>query len=254
MGTPLLKLDNVTVSFSGFKALNCLSFEVAGGGTKILIGPNGSGKTTLLDTITGKVRPVSGRVIYKGTDITNYPEHRIAQMGIRRKFQTPGVLGSLSVQDNLALAVRREKSLIYNLRPGLSSREENRVGEVLELIKLTVKKDRPAVELSHGEKQWLEIGMVVVGDPELILLDEPTAGMTGQEVGETALLIKKLTEKQTVLVIDHDMSFVEKLEGTVSVLHMGSLLREGSIQTIRQDPEVISVYLGRPKEASHAGA
>jgi urea transport system ATP-binding protein len=254
MGTPLLKLDNVTVSFSGFKALNNLSFAVAGGGAKILIGPNGSGKTTLLDTITGKVRPVSGRVIYKGKDITNYPEHRIAQMGIRRKFQTPGVLGNLTVRNNLALAVRREKNLLYNLRPGLSAIEEKRVFEVLELIKLTEKTDRLAAELSHGEKQWLEIGMVVVGDPELILLDEPTAGMTSQEVNETALLIKKLTEKQTVLVIDHDMSFVEKLEGTVSVLHMGSLIKEGDIQTIRQDPEVISVYLGRPREALNARA
>ncbi len=254
MGTPLLKLDNVTVSFNGFKALNNLSFGVAEGGTKILIGPNGSGKTTLLDTITGKVRPEAGRVVYKGTDITKFPEHRIVQMGICRKFQTPGVMGNLTVQDNLALAVRREKHLFHNLRPGLSAREEGRVADVLELIRLAEKKDRPAAELSHGEKQWLEIGMVVAGDPELILLDEPTAGMTGQEVNMTASLIKKLTEKQTVLVIDHDMSFVEKLGGTVSVLHMGSLLREGDIRSIRQDPEVISVYLGRQGKVNHARA
>ncbi len=253
MNTPLLKLEHVNVSFSGFKALDDLSFEVAGGATKILIGPNGSGKTTLLDAITGRVRVASGQVIYKGIDITTYTEDRIARMGIRRKFQTPGILGNLAVQDNLALAAQEGHGLLANLSSGLNGAGA-RVSEVLDLIGLAGKKSMPAAHLSHGEKQWLDIGMAVAGRPELVLLDEPTAGMTSREVELTAELIRELAREQTVLVIDHDMGFVEKLEGTVSVLHMGALLREGDIRTIRRDPEVISVYLGRAREPVHACA
>ena len=252
--TPLIALDSVTVSFDGFKALNNLTFSVMPGGVKVIIGPNGSGKSTLLDTIIGKVRPASGKVLYNGQDITGKAEHRIAQMGIRRKFQAPGVLGNLSVYDNLAVAVRKSKSLWGNLRLGLTKAEKARVLEVLQIIGLKEKQQMAAANLSHGEKQWLEIGIVVGSEPELLLLDEPTAGMTAQETRLTAELIKRLAEKHTVLVIDHDMAFVEQLNALISVLHMGRLLREGDMKQIREDPEVISVYLGRPKLKSHAAA
>ena len=247
MAPPLLELDRVTVSFDGFKALNELSFTLPAGGVKVLIGPNGSGKSTVLDTIIGKVQPVSGKVVFRGKEITNVPEHRIAQMGIRRKFQAPGVLGNLTVQDNLAVAVRKTKGLLGNLRIGLTASEKDRVEEVLEIVGLEEKRSMLASQLSHGEKQWLEIGMVVGSEPELLLLDEPTAGMTTQESAQTATLIKRLADRHTVLVIDHDMAFVEQLDAMISVLYAGRLLTQGDMRQIRNDPEVVSVYLGRPQ-------
>jgi urea transport system ATP-binding protein len=251
---PLLALERVTVSFNGFRALNELTYHLMPGGLKVLIGPNGSGKSTLLDAVIGRVRPESGRVLYKGVDITAMAEHRIAQMGIRRKFQAPGVLGGLSVEENVAVAVRRAKGLWANLRPGLSAQEKTSMEEVLVMVGLADKRRLPASQLSHGEKQWLEMGMVVGCEPELLLLDEPTSGMTSVETTLTAGLVRRLAERHTVLVIDHDMSFVEQLEAPVSVLHQGKLLREGDMQSIRNDPEVVSVYLGRAVTKSNAHA
>ena len=251
---PLLALEQVTVSFNGFRALNELTYHLMPGGLKVLIGPNGSGKSTLLDAVIGRVRPESGRVRYKGVDITAMAEHRIAQMGIRRKFQAPGVLGGLSVEENVAVAVRRAKGLWANLRPGLSAKEKTSMEEVLVMVGLADKRRLPASQLSHGEKQWLEMGMVVGCDPELLLLDEPTSGMTPAETTLTAGLVRRLAERHTVLVIDHDMSFVELLEAPVSVLHQGKLLREGDMQSIRNDPEVVSVYLGRAVTKTNAHA
>lgn len=244
----LLEVQDVTVSFDGFKALTDLSFSVSRGSIRMLIGPNGAGKSTLLDTIIGKVRPATGQIRYGGQIISGLPEHKIVQLGICRKFQAPGVLDALSVRDNLRMAVRRDKGWLANFRTRLSRAEEERVSEVLGLTGLAARADFPALQLAHGEKQWLEIGMVVASDPQLLLLDEPTAGMTAQETAQTAALIRGLAGRHTILVIDHDMTFVELLGAPVSVLHQGQLFREGSLEEIRADPDVMEIYLGRPKD------
>lgn len=249
----LLELRDVSVSFDGFRALDAVNFSVAPRSLKVLIGPNGAGKSTLCDCVIGKVRAESGGVFYKGQDITRTPDYKIAQRGVLRKFQAPGVLGRLSVHDNLAVAVKEAKSWWRSLGASLSKTERARVEEVLELTGLSAKKDVLAASLAHGEKQWLEIGMVVAENPELLLLDEPTAGMTQQETAATAELIQKLAMARTVLVIDHDMTFIELLDAPVSVLHQGRLLTEGTLQQVRVNPEVVSVYLGRsPEELVHA--
>lgn len=245
MPEPLLNVKNVTVSFDGFKALNDVSFSINPLSIKVLIGPNGAGKSTLCDCVIGKIRADEGQVIYKGKDISKVAEYNINQAGICRKFQAPGVLERLSVFDNLAVSTRVNRSWHQNLRLNLSKIEKERVEEVLELVGLQDRRDIQASFLAHGEKQWLEIGMVVSQNPDLLLLDEPTAGMTAQETAKTAEMIKKLVEKHTVLVIDHDMTFVELLDAPVSVLHQGQVLKEGSMEEVRNDPEVISVYLGR---------
>lgn len=247
MTTPLLHLDDVVVDFDGFKAVDHLTFTVMPETVRVLIGPNGAGKSTLLDAVIGKVRPTAGRIVYQGRDITKLPEHKIAQLGIRRKFQAPGVLEGLSVFDNLAVATRKTRRLWGNLRFQLGALEQERIDEVLDLIGLQARRNDAAAALAHGEKQWLEIGMVVAADPDLLLLDEPTAGMTEDETAQTAELIIRLSSDHTILVIEHDMTFVEQLAAPVSVLHMGRLLKEGEMDAIREDPEVIEVYLGRNK-------
>ncbi len=245
MSEPLLKVNNVSVSFDGFKALNNVSFAIEPLSIKVLIGPNGAGKSTLCDCIIGKIRADEGQVIYKGKDISKVAEYSINQAGICRKFQAPGVLERLTVLDNLAVSTRVKRSWHKNLRLNLSKTEKERVEEVLELVGLQDRRGIQASFLAHGEKQWLEIGMVVSQNPDLLLLDEPTAGMTAQETAKTAEMIKKLVEKHTVLVIDHDMTFVELLDAPVSVLHQGQVLKEGNMEEVRNDPDVISVYLGR---------
>jgi urea transport system ATP-binding protein len=244
----LLKLENITVSFDGFKALDDFNFSVDKGSIRVVIGPNGAGKSTMCDTVIGKVRPTLGKVIYNDKDISKTAEHTIVRQGICRKFQTPGVLENLSVEDNLAVGVRKRKGWWINVRSSLTQEESNKVTELLELVGLSDKRDMLASQLAHGEKQWLEIGMVVAADPELLLLDEPTAGMTAQETEKTARLISRLAGKHTVLVIDHDMSFVELLNAPVSVMHQGKLFKEGSIQDLRDDPGVVEIYLGRSKD------
>jgi urea transport system ATP-binding protein len=250
----LLQLEQVTVSFDGFKAIENLSFSVQAGTIRVLIGPNGAGKSTMCDAVIGKVRPTSGKIIFKGMDISQKSEHAIANLGICRKFQTPGVLENLTVRDNLAVAVRKNKQWFANLKPHLEQKEEQRLEELLRLVGLEERRLVLAGQLAHGEKQWLEIGMVVAANPELLLLDEPTAGMTAQETAKTAELIRKLSGQHTILVIDHDMHFVELLQAPVSVLHQGQLFAEGSIEEIRSNPKVIEIYLGRAKGETHARA
>ncbi|WP_291426153.1 urea ABC transporter ATP-binding protein UrtD [Deinococcus sp.] len=249
-GAPLLDVRDITVSFDGFKAIQNLSLQVWPGDLRVLIGPNGAGKSTLLDTIIGKVRPASGEVQFGGEIISRLPEYLIARRGICRKFQAPGVLESLNVRDNLRLAVRSDKDVFASLSPKIRPQEEARVNELLTLTGLTERQDVQAGQLAHGEKQWLEIGMVVAPRPRLLLLDEPTAGMTAQETAQTAELIRALAGQHAVLVIDHDMHFVELLAAPVTVLHQGQVFREGSLATLRDDPDVMEIYLGRPKEAA----
>jgi len=250
MTEPLLRVQDLTVSFEGFRALNGMSLDILPKQVRVLIGPNGAGKSTLLDAIIGRVRPVAGRVIFKGQDITRVSEYRIVRKGICRKFQAPGILESLSVEENLALAARRNREWWASFNSGWSPAVRKEIEEVLVLIGLTEKRYAPARELSHGQKQWLEIGMVVASDAELLLLDEPAAGMSHAEAEQTAELIRRLTEWHSLLVIDHDMAFVAQLEAPITVLHMGRVLRAGTLEEIRNDPEVAAIYLGRERESA----
>jgi urea transport system ATP-binding protein len=245
---PLLTLENVTVDFDGFKALTDVSLSLAPQDLRILIGPNGAGKSTLCDTIIGRVRPTSGRILFKNQPITALPEQDIVRRGICRKFQTPGVLPSLSVMENLLVSARKNRAWWLAFSSSPPAAEQERAEEILETIGLTDRRETLAGSLAHGEKQWLEIGMVVATDAELLLLDEPTAGMGPQDTQRTADLILSLVGRHAVLVIDHDMSFVEALNGYTTVLHQGQILREGTVSEIRADAAVEAVYLGRAKE------
>lgn len=249
---PLLDIQDVHVTFDGFRAIDGISLQIFPRTARVIIGPNGAGKSTLLDTVIGRTRATRGRVVFRGVDITRLPEHRIVRAGICRKFQTPGVLEHMTVYENLAVAVRRHKQWWSHFRVELDAGERTRVDEVLHEIGMAAQRSRLAAELAHGEKQWLEIGMVLASDAELVLLDEPTSGMTPAETDRTAALLRRLAERHTVVVIDHDMAFVEKLAAPVTVLHQGRVLKEGDIQTLRDDPEVISIYLGRAKKQDHA--
>jgi urea transport system ATP-binding protein len=244
-GAPLLLVDHVTVSYEGYKALDDVTFSVDSGAVHVLIGPNGAGKSTLLDAIIGRVRPSSGRIVFKDEDVSMLPEHEIVRRGICRKFQTPGVLDALSVEDNLAVAAARHRSAWHALGRLSPNGERARVNEVLETIGLGPKRRFMAAHLSHGEKQWLEIGMVVASDSDLLLLDEPAAGMTHREAELTAHLIRSLAGRHAFVVIDHDMDFVGYLAAPVSVLHMGRFIAFGSVDDVRRDPNVAAVYLGR---------
>ena len=246
----IIYLDNVTVAFDGFKALNTLNLIVDYHELRVVIGPNGAGKSTLLDVISGKVQPVSGRVVFgQATDLIGRREHEIAALGIGRKFQTPSVYTTLPVWDNLDLSLRRKnKGVFATLLSRLNSEESDRIARTLETIGLTTKADVLAGQLSHGEKQWLEIGMVLLQDPELLLIDEPVAGMTEQETEKTGELLQSLTNKHSLIVIEHDMEFVRQIAKTVTVLHEGTVLCEGFVEDIQNDPRVIEIYLGRQKK------
>ncbi|GEM45007.1 urea ABC transporter ATP-binding protein UrtD [Deinococcus cellulosilyticus] len=252
MTEALLEIKGVTVSFDGFVALNNVNFSVKPGEVRILMGPNGAGKSTLMDTVIGKVRADQGQIFFQGKDISRTPEYRITGLGICRKFQTPGVLENLTVKENLELSARKSKGFWGSLKTRLSKEETDRVSEVLKKVRLQEKAVMQARHLAHGEKQWLEIGMVLAANPPLIMLDEPTAGMTVQETALTAALIQELAKEHTIIVIDHDMTFIELLQADVSVLHMGKMLCEGTLNTVRNNEEVQSVYLGRHKEEAHA--
>jgi urea transport system ATP-binding protein len=242
----LLQIRNVTVDFDGFKALNELDLSLAAGSLTVVIGPNGAGKSTMCDTIIGRVRPTAGQILFKGEDISRLPEHRIVARGICRKFQTPGVLIALSVIDNLLIAAGdRRWWRSFSMRADAET--QTRAEETLEAIGLTERRGALAGELSHGEKQWLEIGMVIASGCELLLLDEPTAGMGAAESTRTAEIIRGLVGRRTVLVIDHDIDFVEQLGGHVVVLHQGALFTQGSLAQVRSDQNVASIYLGRPR-------
>jgi len=249
----ILRVENLTVSFSGFKALNDLTFSVRKGELRVVIGPNGAGKSTLLDVITGKTRPRSGRVLFRGQDLTRLPAERIAQMGVGRKFQTPNVFKSLSVLENLRLAQRSRRGVLASLGSAFVSTCRERVCNILETINLSAKADRPAGLLAHGEKQWLELGMLMAQDPELLLVDEPVAGMTPRESERTGELLLSLARKHTLVVIEHDMTFVRQIAQTVTVLDEGRTLCEGTVDEVQNNAKVIEVYLGQDKitDAAH---
>jgi urea transport system ATP-binding protein len=253
----IIYLESVTVDFDGFKALHDLNFFMDYRELRVVIGPNGAGKTTLLDVISGKVQPAAGRVIFgKHTDLIGRRENEIASLGIGRKFQTPSIFANLSVRENLELSLARpSKGVMATLRSRLDADQRGRIEEALESIGLGGRGEERAGGLSHGEKQWLEIGMVIVQQAELLLVDEPVAGMTDEETARTAALLQAIARDRAVLVIEHDMEFVRSLARRVTVLHEGRVLCEGSVDEVQQDPRVREVYLGRSHsqaEASHA--
>ena len=248
MTYPLLELKQVTVSFEGFLALQSLSMKLQPGELRAVIGPNGAGKTTFLDVITGKVKPTKGDVLFKGKSLLGQREHRIARLGIGRKFQSPRVFENLSVYDNLALAVANPKKPFPLLIGSIQGLQIDRINQLMNIINLQSRSDVLAGSLSHGQKQWLEIAMLVGQDPDLLLVDEPVAGLTDEETELTADLLKSLAGENTVLVIDHDMEFIRRLESPVTVLHQGQVLCEGEMKNVQNDPRVIEVYLGQPEE------
>jgi urea transport system ATP-binding protein len=242
----LLYLDGVTVSFDGFRALNKLSLAVEPGEMRAIIGPNGAGKTTMMDVITGKTRPDEGDVYFDGAhDLTRLDETQIAELGIGRKFQKPTVFDSHSIEDNLVLALKADRRARATLAWRESREEREQIDRILEIVRLGAVRARLAGSLSHGQKQWLEIGMLLAQDPKLLLVDEPVAGMTDAETQQTADLLKRINRDHTVVVVEHDMAFVRELGVKVTVLHEGTVLAEGSIDQVSENERVIEVYLGR---------
>jgi urea transport system ATP-binding protein len=242
----LLYLDGVTVSFDGFKALNSLSFAIEAGEMRAIIGPNGAGKTTMMDVVTGKTRPDLGEVMFDGShDLTRLDETEIAGLGIGRKFQKPTVFDNHTVADNIELALKSDRRARAALMWRESDGERRRIGELLDIIRLSAVRDRLAGSLSHGQKQWLEIGMLLAQEPKLLLVDEPVAGMTDVETQQTAELLKEINRDRTVVVVEHDMAFVRELDVKVTCLHEGSVLAEGTIDQVSQNDRVVEVYLGR---------
>ena len=240
-----LFVENVSVSFDGFKALNELTLYMDPGELRCLIGPNGAGKTTLMDVITGKTRPDAGEVFFGDRiDLLRLSEAQIAEVGIGRKFQKPTVFEQLSVHENLALALKQDRRVWATLRAKLTGAERDRMDEAAVLIGLAENRQRLAGTLSHGQKQWLEIGMLLLQEPHLMLIDEPVAGMTRGEIERTAQLLQALAGERSVLVVEHDMEFVRSIARHVTVLHQGHVLAEGTMAQIQSDPRVIEVYLG----------
>ena len=241
----ILDVQNVTVSFDGFKALDGLDFSIKKGELRFVIGPNGAGKTTLLDVVTGKTRPASGNILFNGSvDVAHEMEHTLVRKGLGRKFQTPSVFASLTVYENLEAAVGFNDPTLSLLR-GLTEAEEALIHDTLALIGLTERMGVPAGILAHGEKQWLEIGMLLVQKPSLLLLDEPVAGMTRQERNRTGELLQSIAHRCSVVVVEHDMEFVRNFAKTVTVLHLGQMLCEGAVEDVQKDERVVKVYLGR---------
>ncbi len=242
----LLFIEGVTVSFDGFRALNNLSLSVEPGEMRAIIGPNGAGKTTMMDVVTGKTRPDKGVVIFdKMHDLARLDETEIARLGIGRKFQKPTVFDSHTVFDNIELALKADRRARATLLWRATEGEDCRVDEILKIVRLSTVRDRLAGSLSHGQKQWLEIGMLLAQDPKLLLVDEPAAGMTDAETRQTAELLKEINREHTVIVVEHDMAFVRDLGVKVTCLHEGSVLAEGSIDEVSTNERVVEVYLGR---------
>jgi len=242
----ILYLEDITVSFDGFKALDKLTLTVDAGELRCVIGPNGAGKTTMMDVITGKTRPDAGTAFFGQTiDLTGLTEAQIAHAGIGRKFQKPTVFENHTVFENLELAMKTDKRVRASLRARLESVQLDRIAHTLNLVRLAGEADRLAGLLSHGQKQWLEIGMLLMQEPQLLLLDEPVAGMTDEETDRTAELFKALAGRHTVIVVEHDMEFIASIAKLVTVLHEGSVLAEGPLDQIKNDERVIEVYLGR---------
>jgi len=242
----ILYLDGVEVAFDGFKAINGLSLLLKPGEMRAIIGPNGAGKTTMMDIITGKTRPDRGDVIFNGeTDLTALDEADIATLGIGRKFQKPTVFETLSVEENLLLSLAGKRGVFETLRAKLSGEEAQRIDRLLARIRLEARRADLAGDLSHGQKQWLEIGMLLAQDPKVLLVDEPAAGMTDAETMETAALLREISGDHSVVVVEHDMEFVRALGVPVTVLHEGRVLAEGSLDAVSANREVVEVYLGR---------
>lgn len=256
MNGKILEIEDLTVSFDGFKALNQLNFSMDVGELRVVIGPNGAGKTTFLDAITGKVKPTQGRVLFKGRNLrstsrlpqASLSEYQIARLGIGRKFQTPRVYLNLTPRENLFLSCNRKKNIWATLVEHPGAAERKTVAGLLETIGLTASADIPATKLSHGEKQRLEIGMLVAQSPDLLLVDEPVAGLTDEETQNVGNLLLALAQSHSIVVIEHDMEFVRQIARKVTVLHQGSVLCEGSIEQVQDDPRVIEVYLGQQVE------
>ncbi len=244
----ILYLNDITVSFDGFKAINKLNLDISVGELRCIIGPNGAGKTTMMDVITGKTRPTSGTAFFGQTyDLARMTEYDIAHAGIGRKFQRPTVFEQHTVFENLELAMKMDKRVRPTLFARLSSEQEDRIAQTLRLIRLHGEERRLAGLLSHGQKQWLEIGMLLMQEPQLILLDEPVAGMSDAETARTAELLNELRGKHSIMVVEHDMGFVTEIaqQGKVTVLHEGAVLAEGRMDQVQADERVIDVYLGR---------
>jgi urea transport system ATP-binding protein len=242
----ILYLSGVNKTFDGFRAINNLSITLDRGEMRAVIGPNGAGKSTMMDIITGKTRPDGGRVVFgASTDLTRMDEPAIASLGIGRKFQKPTVFESHTVWDNLLLALAGDRRARFTLRARRTAAETEKVEALLETIRLTSHRNRLAANLSHGQKQWLEIGMLLAQDPQLLLVDEPVAGMTDSETEQTAHLLRDINRTRSVVVVEHDMAFVRALDVKVTVLHEGSVLSEGTLDHVSADPRVIDVYLGR---------
>lgn len=240
----LLALENVTVSFDGFKAVNELNLYIDKGELRVIIGPNGAGKTTVLDLICGRTKVSSGSIKFKDQEITGLKEHAIVKRGIGRKFQTPSIYEDLTVFENLEISFPRGRDVVGALFWNRTSEIVERVHEIAETIYLVDQLNRRAETLSHGQKQWLEIGMLLIQDPELLMLDEPVAGMSVSERVKTAALLNTIIQNRSVIVIEHDMKFVESIAHRVTVLHQGKLLAEGDMDAIQADPKVKEVYLG----------
>ncbi|MDQ5848071.1 MAG: urea ABC transporter ATP-binding protein UrtD [Pseudomonadota bacterium] len=242
----VLYLDGITVSFDGFKALNNLSLAIDAGELRCVIGPNGAGKTTMMDVITGKTRPDAGSVFFgQSVDLSRLSEAEIAHAGIGRKFQKPTIFEPLTVFENLELAMKADKRARTTLFAKLNSEERGRIEATMRLVRLESRPDRVAGLLSHGQKQWLEIGMLLMQEPKVLLLDEPVAGMSDEETERTAELLVSLAGQHSLVVVEHDMAFIETIARKVTVLHEGSVLAEGPMVQVKNDPRVIEVYLGR---------
>ena len=239
-----LHLDNLGISFNGFKAVSGLSLTVDKGELRCLIGPNGAGKTTALDLICGKVMPETGRIVYRGQDLTKAEDFQIARAGIGRKFQIPSVFKQLTVRENLEVAYCEHTGILWNLFHWTRSDHSEGLAELAEFVGLADHLEEPAAHLSHGQTQWLEIALLLAQNAELILLDEPTAGMTAQETHKTAEICLRLKGKHTIIVVEHDMGFVREIGDVISVMHQGKLLAEGSVAEIENHPQVRQVYLG----------
>ncbi|MCX7713154.1 MAG: urea ABC transporter ATP-binding protein UrtD [Chthoniobacterales bacterium] len=245
----LLVAEGLTKSFDGFKAIDNINFYLDRGELRTIIGPNGAGKSTFLDLITGRTRPDSGTITYRGNPITRLREYEIYRLGIGRKFQTPSIYAHHTVFENLLLGLKGPRGVFSSIFHRISSSEKNRIAEVLEIIGLTEKAHIPAGLLSHGQKQWLEIGMLLAQEAELLLLDEPAAGMSDEETEKTGNLLLTLAGGHTLIVIEHDMTFIRRLASRVTVLHQGRILCEGSFEHVQNDPRVQEVYLGRKHRA-----
>jgi len=252
MKNNILEINDLTVSFDGFRALNKLNFSMETGELRVIIGPNGAGKTTFLDVITGKVKPTIGNVIFKGKNLRAFSEHEIVRMGIGRKFQTPRVYLNLTSRENLSLTFNPHKDVMSTLFGRTSRAENTTIAGLLETINLIERADVLANKLSHGEKQRLEIGMLVAQSPDLLLVDEPVAGLTDEETEKVGNLLINLAQSHSIIVIEHDMEFVRQIARKVTVLHQGSVLCEGSINEVQNDPRVIEVYLGQEMSAAHS--